>query len=371
MSTQDERRIDDAPARVVINGRFLAQRQTGVQRYALQTTLALDELLGADAEIRRRLHIEFAMPTAATAPPLRHMRITTLPGPRGHLWEQWSLARFARDAYLVNFSYSGPLAHRRQMITVHDATVAVSPETFSPAYRWTHRALIALLRRRVDTVMTVSQFSRNELQRHFGIDEALVGVEGWQHGVAEGDGLATVRKYGLEPQRYILAVGSHKPNKNFEVVDRALALMDEVPFSFAIAGADDIGLFRHARGAERFARMLGYVSDRELGHLYKHAAWFVFPSLYEGFGLPAVEAMANGCPVIAAHAASIPEVCGDAALYFDPRDPVALANLLREAIARPALRVPLLERARARLRAYSWRANAQIIAERLLLQGAA
>jgi glycosyltransferase involved in cell wall biosynthesis len=222
-----------------------------------------------------------------------------------------------------------------------------------------------MLRHRVHTVMTVSQFSRRELAARYGVTRALVGIEGWEHSRAVGDSGDVLEKWQLRPQSYLLAVGSSKPHKNFELVERALGMLDDYPFTVAVAGARDIGIFRRGRGAPRFVRRLGYVSDSELGHLYRNAAWFVFPSTYEGFGLPAIEAMGNGCPVLAARAASIPEVCGEAALYFDPHDAAALAALLRRVAAEPALREQMARRASAQLERYSWAANARILAAHL------
>ena len=112
--------------------------------------------------------------------------------------------------------------------------------------------------------------------------------------------------------------------------------------------------------------MLGFVADEDLGLLYQHAAWFVFPSLYEGFGLPAIEAMANGCPVLAAEAGSLPEVCGDAALYFNPKDSRTLADLFRRVIADPSLRARAIERHQGRLDHYTWTANAEILWNEML-----
>jgi glycosyltransferase involved in cell wall biosynthesis len=357
-----------APAlqRVVLNGRFLAQRATGVQRYARETVRALDHLLAEEPLLRRHFDFELAVPRHAASLALDHIRRSELPSAPGHVWEQAVLAWYAGSSYLVNFGYSGPIAKRRQLITLHDASVRAVPQAYRLSYRWLHDALIALLRRRVDAVMTVSRFSRDEIARHYHVTKVLLGVEGWQHCAGGGDGAATLQKFGLQPRRYLLAVGSVKPHKNFEVIERSLALLDAFPLAVAVAGAADIGIFRSGGQALHNVRLLGFVSDAQLADLYRHAAWFVFPSTYEGFGLPALEAMAHGCPVLAARAAAIPEVCGDAALYFPPHDPAALASLLRRVLREPRLRDALAARAQARLRLYSWRANARVLATHLL-----
>lgn len=354
-----------APARVVLNGRFLAQVATGVQRYARETVQALDRLLDASAALRAQLAIELAVPRHAATLELRRIRVCVVPWLAGHPWEQIALAWHARGGYLVNFGYSGPLAKRRQLITLHDASVRAVAPAYAWRYRLLHDTLVEVLRRRVD-VMTVSQFARAELAQRYGIGDALLGTEGWQHGLAHGDGGATLRKFGLRAQGYLLAVGSGKRHKNYALLEHALALLDDFPLTVAVAGACDIGIFRDRGGVSSHVRRLGYVSEAELGHLYRHAAWFVFPSIYEGFGLPALEAMANGCPVLAASAGALPEVCGEAALYFEPHDPAALAALLQRVTREPALRRELAARGRARLAHYSWDANARILAGHLL-----
>lgn len=358
---------DTAPLRIVFNGRFLTQVQTGVQRYARETLMAFDALLGRRTELRERVQAQLAVPAGAMPLQLRQIETRTLTPLRGHVWEQLTLAWFARDAFLVNFNYSGPIVKRRQLITLHDATVAVSPETFSFGYRALHRALIFALRHRAAVMMTVSNFSRGEIAHHFHIDRPIVvGREGWEHAVARGDDRATLTKYGLLSGGYLLAVGSMKPNKNFRLLGEALKKLDGYRWPIAVAGARDARVFRGAEVPTDLVRLLGFVSDVELGHLYRHAAWLVLPSLYEGFGLPAVEAMGNGCPVMAARAASLPEVCADAALYFDPNDVDSLVRALQEAASNSQLRDELNARAQARLAIHSWHANAELLAGAVL-----
>ena len=349
--------------RVVVNGRFLAQVQTGVQRYAVETLRALDTLLQAAPERPDRLDWVLAVPDGALPLDLKAIRCVHLPGKPSHVWEQLTLWWFSRGDYLVNFNYSGPLLKRRQLVTIHDATVRVMPESFTRSYRWVHNALVAVLGRTAHAVMTISEFSRDELLRWFGLSRSdiIVGREGGEHAVVESDDDAVLRKHALVAGQYVLGVGSIKPNKNYGLLGRAMRELGDYPWPVAIAGAKDIGIFKDADAVPDGFRFLGFVPDDELSALYRHAAWFVFPSLYEGFGLPAVEAMANGCPVLAARAASIPEVCGDAALYFDPHDPGALAAVLRTAAERPDLRAALVDAGRRRLALYNWPANAQIL----------
>lgn len=352
---------------VVLNGRFLAQVQTGVQRYAAETLRALDALLHDAPTSGSEPEFVLAVPDGARRLDLRNIPHVHVPGRAGHAWEQWHLLRFARGAYLVNFNYSGPLLKRRQMVTIHDATVRAMPESFTRGYRWVHNLMVAVLGRSAAAVMTVSEFSRAELRRHFNLhrSDVIVGREGGEHAVAASDDAAVLRRHGLRAGEFILGVGSVKPNKNYALVGRAMQLLGTYPWPVAVAGARDIGIFRDAAAPAQGFRFLGFVPDEDLGALYRHAAWFVLPSLYEGFGLPAVEAMANGCPVLAARAASLPEVCGDAALYFDPHDPASLAEALRTAASRPDLRERLVAAGRERLRRYNWRANAQILLEHL------
>lgn len=353
--------------KVIINGRFAAQAQTGVQRYAFESVRAMDALLAERAELAHLFDVQIALPDHGFVEGLEKITPVRVGGAANHLWEQFWLLRAAKDAILLNLNYSGPLLKRDQIVTIHDATVCVFPESFSRMYRWLHLTMVAVLKQRAAQVMTVSNFSKFELRQHFNITDAVVGTEGWQHSAARGDSAAVLTKYGLVAGQYLFAAGSIKPNKNFSIIGKALRLLHDYPIKFAIAGAHDISIFAQddLAGGDTRIQMLGYVPEEDLPHLYRNAAWFVFPSLYEGFGLPAIEAMANGCPIIAADAASIPEVCGDAALYIDPHRPESLADVLTRIIQEPDLRDKMREKIPARLALFSWRRNAAIIFSQL------
>jgi glycosyltransferase involved in cell wall biosynthesis len=343
------------------NGRFLEQPLTGVQRYAIETIRAVDELLS---------ELEFALPVRPvllTPPGVHSMRlrnIRQIPVGRrgGHFWEQISLRAAVRDGYLVNFNYTAPVFVKKQLITLHDVTPLVYPSTFNWKFRLVFDFYTKVLVNRVDELMTVSKFSRDEIRRCLGVQrDIVVGLEGGEHAKCDViDAGPLLKKYDLEEGAYVLLVGSIKPNKNIGVVVDALKTLVDYPFKIVVAGAVDRRVFEVS---EDFGSVvyLGYVSDEDLNVLYKGAAWFLFPSLYEGFGLPALEAINNSCPLIASTAGSLPEICGPGALYFDPRSSGELAKLLCRIVQEPALRHQVKAAGKGQVELYNWRENAKIL----------
>jgi glycosyltransferase involved in cell wall biosynthesis len=353
--------------RVVFNGSFLAQPHTEARRYAEETLRAVDGLLDESPGPHRQARFELAVPGATAAPALAAVHVTHVPGCTGHRWEQWALRRHARGAFLVNFSDSAPWFKREQLVTLHDAAVRATPEQFLRKDRWWRSARMAWLGQHARSVMTLSNFSRDELQEHFGLTrtDIVVGVQGGEHARRPADDAAVLQRHGLAQRGYVLCVGRDTPNANFAIVARSLAMSPAIPWPAVLATARDAGMSPLAGQPTDHLRRLGTVPGDELAALYRQAACFVLPSLYEGFGLPALEAMANDCPVLAAHAASLPEVCGDAALYFDPHDPCSLTAQLSRLATEPPLRHELTAAGHARLRHYHWAHNARILLDHL------
>lgn len=345
---------------VYINGKFTAQRTTGVQRVAQQLVLALDALLapstGADGDgaspgpaARPLLRAVLLVPPGGRPPPLRHMVVQELPGGAGrlHAWEQWTLPRAVGGALLLNLSGSAPARAARQLAVLHDAAVFDAPQGYRPAFVWWYRWLFARLGRRALGLFTVSAFSRSRLTACLGLPPQRLQVihPGADHLQAvQADG-RVLQQHGLQTGCYLLAVGSRNPNKNQDTLLQAFArLPPGLGLRLVLVGGDDASVFARAGSADAHAAAdpavlhLGPVDDAELKTLYTHALALVFPSLYEGFGLPPLEAMACGCPVAASSAASLPEACGDAALYFDPHDGAAITRALLRLATEPALR---------------------------------
>jgi glycosyltransferase involved in cell wall biosynthesis len=224
--------------------------------------------------------------------------------------------------------------------------------------------------RRAGIVATVSKFSANELMRHIGGRAA--GIElicgAGDHILRAPSDARVLDRLGLAGQRYVLAVGSRTANKNFAGVARAVTLLSGLGCKVVAAGGSNSRVFNGVSLESDSLVLAGYVTDGELRALYENAACFVFPSLYEGFGLPPLEAMHCGCPVIVSDRASLPEVCGSAALYCNPDDPADIAAKLRLVLESSSLRDELRAAGLARAREFSWeRAAGQL--EQLLASG--
>ena len=346
---------------VFINGRFLGQRVTGVQRYARETLNALDGLLAANAGAGMRWTV--LVPRGTPLPIFRHLEVEPLGRLQGHLWEQLELPWRVRNRLLFSFGFTGPLFKRHQIITVHDAAVVRMPRTFKPGFRHAYQGLVRTIARRAPRTMTVSRFSADEAVACFGAsrERLRVTTEGWQHLQRITADESLIDAHGLRGQPFALAVSSPTPNKNFAAIERALALLGDDAPRCVVVGAADAAVFRSEGGPEGSALVrVGYVSDAQLKALYQHATCFIFPSFYEGFGIPPLEAMASGCPVIASTAPAVREVCGDAALYFTPTRPEELADRLSQLFGDALLRDGLRHAGQMRLESYSWDAAAAL-----------
>jgi len=335
---------------IAINGRFLTQRTTGVQRVAAELVRALDVLAAEGKAPPMRV----IAPHGAAAPWLRHIGLQHAGQGGGQVWEQRALPVAARGAMLLNLGNTAPiLAGRTQAVVIHDAGAFDTPDSYSFAFRSWYRVLHRALVLRGARIITVSEFSRARLAHWLRIDPARIGVipEGAEHILREPADTAVLARHGLKPGCYALAVGTGAAHKNLGLLSEAVSWLQPRGIVLAAAGARDASVFAGADGASAMLA-LGRVSDAELRALYQHAACLLFPSRYEGFGLPPLEAMACGCPVVAARAASVPEVCGDAALWFDPASPASLTDALaRLPVEADRLRAEGLARAEG----FTWR----------------
>lgn len=343
---------------VFLNARFLTQPVSGVQRYAYEMLWALDELLAKHPATT--ITALYPKGTDITDPRWRHIRLRALPGGRGHVWEQAALWRASRNGVLIGLCNSGPVLHRNHVLALHDANIYAIPGAFSPRYRAFHKLVRPRLAQRAAQLITVSDFSAKELARHSHVSASAFHVlpnsaEHVQRCRAKPDVLA---HHGLKRGQYLLTVGNQSPNKNIARLIDAHSACAGLPPLVVVGGAPD-GLARNPVRGRAGVRVLGRVDDGELRALYEAAMGFVWPSLYEGFGIPPLEAMTLGVPVVASSSSAMPEILGDAALYFDPADTQDIARALREfQMLDCSARSRMRKLGLTRCRRFSWTASA-------------
>ncbi|BBZ26742.1 group 1 glycosyl transferase [Mycolicibacterium madagascariense] len=343
---------------VHINGRWLGQPFTGVQRYSEEVASRLVE----SEEFDFVLHV----PKGASVPAwaasngvrVQHAPVT------GVVYEQLYLPLATLGKFMLSFGGIPPVFKRRQVVTFHDAT----PFRFSRTFRFLFVAYyfigFLILSRTAYRIMTVSEFSRDELAEVLRVSTSRFLVVPCSSDLAQKTVSQRPEMTSQDPT--YLVVGTLARHKNLEAPIEALAASGR---HVTVVGASGLASV-FAGAAASFGPSVTVtkgLTDGELRWLYENAQALVFPSFYEGFGLPVLEAQTLGCPVITSDAASIPEVAGDGALYFNPSD---LDELLRQVELlehTPGERVRLVEQGRINAERFDWQKSADLVVE--LLRG--
>jgi len=353
--------------RIGINGRFLAAKRTGVQRAAYNLIKALVRVDHVNE------YYLFTSADQANNPDWNYPNVKVIASNiregenfRNHLWEQFSLPRLA-ERHQIDILHSpanlAPLFYRgRSIVHIHDLCFVVNPQWFSFSFRTLYNFVIPRLARRAAKVITNSNNSRNDLLQFCNLPAERVSQVYWAV-----DDLFTANN-GEEPkpqdwdlEDYILYVGSLEPRKNIGTLLEAYELMrskhPELKPKLVLIGGES-PLFAEVRlKVKKFKDDIlfkGFVNDEMLRTYYRRASLFVYPSLYEGFGLPPLEAMASGVPVVTTLTSSLPEVVGDAALMVSPYNVEQLAETMATVLTNPQIREDLIAKGREQVRKFNW-----------------
>jgi glycosyltransferase involved in cell wall biosynthesis len=340
-----------------IDGHRLEGDRAGVGRYVAELLREWADVQTPFAEIT-----VFVPPDAGEALPPQHSFTVEEVSATGGLPYHWGLGRAARNVDLLFCpSYAAPLAYRGPfVVTVHDALSALMPPHPGLRQRLRHR-LTRLSARRARHVITVSEASSLDVARAYGVPRSRITSVpngcGAEFFVPPTRALAqdVRRRYSLTDTPFYLFVGKFARRRNLPVLIEAFAdARARTGMSHVLVLVGDSEAAEPLEGTPDFARVTGYIPEQDLHVLYHEAEVFVYPSSYEGFGLPVLEAMAAGTPVLTARNSALVEVAGDAALLVDEpsRDP--LADALTRLLTDAGLREQLAERGRQRARLYPW-----------------
>ncbi|HVR42398.1 MAG TPA: glycosyltransferase family 1 protein [Thermoanaerobaculia bacterium] len=350
--------------RVVVDARPLVGNRTGIGVHTAEIAgrIALDPppLLAAHAPIDDRSGIE-------------HLALRIDPSLLGLLWQQRILPRvLGEENASVLWGPHGtlPLASRvPAVVTVHDLTSITMPHRHELKTVLSFNLLIGPSLARAAGIAAVSRATADQVARGFGVPRNRIEIvpNGVGPEFTPTDESVPRLPRGLEPRRYVLYAGTLEPRKG---IGDLVAAWEELPDRppLVLCGDPGWGAGALRRRIRRLARggdliLAGFVPRAELAALYRHALVFVYPSRDEGFGLPPLEAMASGAPVIAAAGGAIPEVVGEAAIVVPPGDASALRSALVRLLTEPALRAELRERGIERASLFSWDRSARLMAE--------
>lgn len=345
--------------KIYINGKFLSQKKSGVQRFSINILLALDNL------INNKPNYDVILFTPRNVENLNLKSIKQVPIGFGNIsiniWEQIFLPIYSFDAPLINLGGSAPLFMRLGIVTLHDAVIFRYASSYSLLYVLWYRLIYSFIRMRFKFYFTVSKFSAQELLIFFPNSKFEVIYNSAEHINFLNSDYCIIDKLLLRNKKYFIFVGNYNKTKNLNIIIDLFKKDFYNDYLVVIVGKEN-PIFRDFN-IKIFNNIIrtDYINDSELKALYENAVALIFPSFYEGFGIPLLEAMYCKCPVIASSAASIPEVCGDAALYFNPYDVNDLDRVIKNFLNSEKIRDSLVANGMIQASKFSWHNSASKI----------
>lgn len=314
---------------IFINGKFLLQRRTGVQRYAFELTNLL---------LQSGLEVKILVPALVDVKQFDFSEdafIKTGYFKKLMLWEQFDLNSYVskkKNAFLISFCNTGPVLLKNHIICIHDMSYHFNPKWFSKSFSSYYKFLIPRLAKRASHVITVSEFSKKQICDALNISTSKVSVI---NNAPSGKFVVTnTESLNFEKDNFFLFVGSHDPRKNIQLLIKAFSLKEYGNLELVVVGAGGSAFQNESYTQTGNIKFITNCDDQELADYYKRARALINCSFYEGFGLPVVEAMASGCPLIISNIPAFVEVAQNKASYFDPHSlstlKMALNNFLRK-----------------------------------------
>lgn len=313
---------------IAVNCRFLTQPLTGVQRFAIEICKALKKF---------DHRFIFISPTNVVHHEVaKELEVITIGNRKGYLWEQVDLRNYVtqKGMLLLSLGNTAPLFLHKQLITIHDMSVIRYPEWFSLGFRTFYKFLLPRIAKKARHIFTVSEASKSEISDLLNIPKDKVSVIY----NAVSSVFEDVDKQEHQPsknKRYILSVSSLHPRKNFKRLVDAFLQIDDPDIQLYLVG-NVYGIYKeeHWESSKRVV-IKQNVNDQELKRLYQNASLFVYPSLYEGFGLPIIEAAVSGAPLCVSDIPVFKEVCEGQAIYFDPKNTQDICQKISTALQEP------------------------------------
>ncbi|MGI9543363.1 MAG: glycosyltransferase family 4 protein [Cyclobacteriaceae bacterium] len=332
---------------------------TGVQRFAFEICKVLKARLENRVEFVAP-HCEINREMAAALDVKRVGRLT------GQGWEQIGLVRYLHSEYdhkplLLNLGSTSPYFYKNKITTLHDIAYTVNPKWFSWKFTAWYKFLIPRLLKTSRKVITVSEFSKDQISDYYGVPKSKIEVV---YNAVSDVFTPSQSTYVDQAQPYFLTVCSLSPRKNLKRTLEAFELVRTTrpEVKLIVVGDQRLKPFAKYDLTELLQApnvvVKGYVSDQEMVNLYGKASGFIFTSLYEGFGIPPLEAAAMGCPCVASNVTAMPEVLGDSVCYCDPTSVEDIALAMQKLLEDPKYRRDLIDRGYQNLKRFDWEQSA-------------
>ncbi|MDR0537814.1 MAG: glycosyltransferase family 4 protein [Tannerellaceae bacterium] len=346
--------------KIFINSRFLTQPITGVQRFAIEISKQLKILYGD--------RIEFISPYNVMHHRLaKEFNVKTIGILTNHLWEQIDLPRYLKkqgSPILLNLANTAPFTYKNKLTAIHDIAFKIYPQTYTKSFLSYYNLLFSKILETSEHIITVSHFSKEEIMRFYNIRKDKISVVY----NAVNANFKQIHNDDLQKRNYFLIVSSLNYRKNlirileaFENIsakDKKLKLYLIGDLNIKSFKKIDISKYIYNKKIE----ILGRVNDAELVEYYSNARGFIYPSLYEGFGIPPLEAQACNCPVLLSNGCCFPEVFGDSALYCDPFSINSIQIGMQQLLDKE-IRDILIKKGDVNTKRFSWEISAKKISE--------